>query len=109
MVNKSKSGRQSFRTGNLLALAVMCLGAWIMIYPYLYAVGGSLKTRAEFSADKASLIPPRFRPEALYKHLVSGHKEAASERQYKEWPPQRNYVDAIIYGGIGHFLCNSFL
>ena len=49
------------RWGSLLALLLMLAGAAIMVYPYLYAVGGSLKTRAEFAADN---------PVAWYKHFL---------------------------------------
>jgi multiple sugar transport system permease protein len=108
MRRNSGNRRQPVRAGTLLALVVMCLGAWIMVYPYLYAIGGSLKTRAEFSADKESLVPARLRPQRLLAHLT-GHEDAEAVRVYREWPLQRNYVDAIVYGGIGQFLCNSFL
>lgn len=93
----------------LLALAVMIAGAAVMVYPYLYALGGSLKTRAEFAADKASIIPPRYHPAGLYRHLVLGEAQPALERQRREWPVWRNYVDAVYYGGIDRYLGNSFL
>ena len=38
------------------ALLLMCLGAWIMLYPYLYAIGSSFKTRAEFTSDGHHVI-----------------------------------------------------
>jgi multiple sugar transport system permease protein len=92
-----------------LTLLIMCLGAWVMIYPYLYALGGSFKTRAEFTADKQSLIPPRLRPGKLIDRFLLRRPDPEHDRVMKEWPVLRNYNDAIVYGGIDHFLCNSFL
>lgn len=97
------------QVGTLAALLVMCLGAVLMAYPYAYAVGGSLKTRLEFSADKRSVIPPRFQPERLFRRYVLGRPDAEHDRQVREWPPQRNYVEAVVYGRIDRFLGNSFL
>ena len=105
------------RTGHVLrsrmsgwaALMLMCLGAWIMVYPYLYAVGGSFKSRAEFTADKEALVPPRLRPGKLASEYLFGRHDAAYEQTMRTWPPLRNYHDAIVYGGIDRFLCNSFL
>ena len=93
----------------LLALLVMCLGAAVMVYPYLYAVGGSLKTRLEFSNDKHAVIPPRYQPAKLIDRFVKGKADPELDRQLREWPVQRNYVDAVVYGRIDRFLCNSFL
>lgn len=87
----------------------MCLGAALMVYPYLYAVGGSLKSRSEFSTDRQAVIPPRYQPVRLWQRFALGRKDAEYDRQLREWPPQRNYVDAVVYGGIDRFLCNSFL
>jgi multiple sugar transport system permease protein len=91
------------------ALLLMCLGAWIMVYPYLYAIGGSFKSRAEFTADKQSLIPQRLRPGRLASEYLLGRHDARYEETMRTWPPFRNYRDAIVYGGIDRFLCNSFL
>jgi len=91
------------------ALAVMCLGAWLMLYPYLYALGNSFKSRPEFTADKQSLVPARLRPAMLARHYLSGKSDRAYAQLMRDWPPQRNYHDAILYGGIDRFLCNSFL
>src|SRR5437870_5424599 len=85
---------------SLAALALMLLGAWIMAYPYLYAVGGSFKTRAEFTNARSALIPPRFQPAKLVDRYVLDHADAEYDRARKQWPIQRNYVEAIIYGGI---------
>ncbi|HZO91150.1 MAG TPA: carbohydrate ABC transporter permease [Chthonomonadaceae bacterium] len=109
MRNEPQSRRRRAQWGTALALLVMCLGAWVMVYPYLYAVGSSFKTRAEFSADKQALIPPRFRPAKLMDRYVLGHRDAEYDREMREWPLQRNYAEAILYGGIDRFLCNSFL
>lgn len=87
----------------------MCIGAVIMAYPYVYALGGSLKSRAEFSADKQAIIPPRFRPSKLFDRFVLGRKDPEYDRQLKTWPIYRNYVDSIVYGGIDRYLCNSFV
>ncbi len=97
------------RISAALALLIMCLGAWLMVYPYLYAVGGSFKTRAEFTSDKQSLVPARLRPGTLAQHYLLRRRDPAYEREMHDWPPLRNYNDAILYGGIDRFLCNSFL
>ncbi|HLK56055.1 MAG TPA: carbohydrate ABC transporter permease [Chthonomonadaceae bacterium] len=97
------------RLAAALTLLIMCLGAWVMVYPYLYAVGNSLKTRAEFTADKQSLTPPRLRPGKLAERYLLGRPDPEHEKLMQEWPPLRNYREAIIYGGIDRFLCNSFL
>ena len=95
--------------GALLALLALSVGAAVMVYPYLYAVGGSLKTRLEFASDKESIIPPRFQPARLYDRFARGHTDAQYDRQLRDWPIQRNYVDAVVYGGIDRFLGNSLL
>ena len=97
------------RLSTWLALLLMCLGAAVMVYPYLYAVGGSLKTRREFSDDKQAIIPPRYQPAKLFERSVLGRRDAEHERQLREWPLHRNYVEVVVYGGIDRFLCNSFL
>jgi multiple sugar transport system permease protein len=104
-----KRKRSRFQPGTLLALLLMCLGAAVMVYPYLYAVGGSLKTRLEFSNDKQAMIPPRYQPAKLLARLSRGQADPEHDRQLREWPPQRNYVDAVVYGRIDRFLSNSFL
>jgi len=100
--------RRRVRLTNLLALVVMLLGAGLMAYPYVYAVGGSFKTRAEFADDKQSLIPPRYSPQALAS-AVGGQADADLRRSWREWPPLRNYADAVTYGKIDRFLGNSFI
>ena len=97
------------RLSGAAALALMCAGAWLMLYPYLYALGGSFKSRPEFTADKQSLIPARLRPGVLAKRYLLGKPDPAYTQLMRDWPPLRNYHDAIVYGGIDRFLCNSFL
>ena len=103
------SYRLRARLTALATLLIMCLGAWVMVYPYLYAVGSSFKTRAEFTADKESLIPPRLRPGKLAAQYLLHRPDPEQEKVMREWPPLRNYQEAIQYGGIDRFLCNSFL
>ncbi len=91
----------------LLALLAMCVGAWIMAYPYLYAVGGSFKTRAEFTTHREAIVPPRYRPAKLLDRYVRRHNDPEYDRVQREWPPLRNYADAIEYGHIDTFLGNS--
>ncbi len=93
--------------GTIAALAAMLLGAWLMAYPYLYAVGGSFKTRAEFTANREALIPPRYRPARLFDRYVRCHADSEYDRVQREWPPLRNYSDAVQYGRIDTFLGNS--
>src|SRR5689334_20682931 len=110
-MRKGAKGGYRLRTHLMAALTllIMCLGAWVMVYPYLYAVGGSFKTRAEFTADKQSLIPPRLHPGKLAQQYLLRRSDPEQERVMQEWPPLRNYREAILYGGIDRFLCNSFL
>ncbi len=97
------------RLGTITALLVMCLGAWVMAFPYLFAIGSSFKSRSEFSTDKFSLIPPRYQPAKLWNRYVGGKHDPEHEAQLKNWYPTRNYVEAVVYGGIDRFLCNSFI
>ncbi len=97
------------RLGTWVALVVMCFGAVLMVYPYAYAVGGSLKTRLEFSTDKPAVIPPRYQPSTLMKQFGSGEPDAEYLGILKQWPPLRNYRDAVVYGRIDRYLGNSFL
>lgn len=97
------------RIGTALALVVMCVGAWIMAFPYLFAVGSSVKSRSEFANDRYSLIPPRYQPAKLWNVYVNGKQDPEHAEQLKSWYPTRNYVEAVVYGGIDRFLCNSFL
>lgn len=103
------SRRRRTSATSLLALVVMCVGAWLMVYPYLYAIGGSFKSRLEFGSDRASLVPARLRPTRLVERYVLGRPDPEYDRLMKSWPPLRNYKDAVVYGGIDHFLANSFL
>jgi multiple sugar transport system permease protein len=102
-------GKARVRLSTLLALLVMCVGAALTAYPYLYAVGGSLKTRLEFSSDKQAVIPPRFQPAKLWERLVERKPDPGYDRQMREWPVERNYRDAVVYGHIDRYLGNSFL
>jgi multiple sugar transport system permease protein len=65
--------------------------------------------RAEFAADKSSIVPPRYAPAALYRHYVEGKRDPVLEKQRRDWPIHRNYAEAITYGGIDRYLGNSFL
>jgi multiple sugar transport system permease protein len=96
------------RWGSLLALLLMLAGAAIMVYPYLYAVGGSLKTRAEFAADKRSVIPPRYQPATVARHFLGGKPDPQLAAQWRDWPPDRNYREAITFGQVDRYLGNSF-
>ena len=92
-----------------LAFFVMTAGAVVMVYPYLYAVGGSLKTRSEFAADKTGIVPPRYQPVTVWKRLVRAEPNPELDRQWRDWPPLRNYADAIGQGKIDRFLFNSLI
>jgi multiple sugar transport system permease protein len=87
----------------LLALLIMCAGAVAMVYPYLYTVGGSFKSRSEFAADKRSVIPPRYQPSMWWK------RDPELDKQRREWYPLRNYVESITQGKIDRFLLNSLI
>jgi|SRR5579871_668774 len=108
---KILSLKRRLRAGlaSLLALMVMGIGAVVMVYPYVYMVGGSLKTRSEFATDRPAILPPRFEPSRLFQRFVVGRKDPDYDQQLKEWPLQRNYADAITFGHIDRFVCNSFL
>jgi len=90
-----------------IAFLVMTIGAMAMVYPYLYMLGSSFKTRREFAADKRSIVPPRYQIRERIKHLEG--KPSALDWPGADWPPWRNYVDAIRYGRVDRFLGNSFL
>src|SRR4051794_3546305 len=66
-----------------LALFLMCLGALVMVYPYLYAVGGSLKSRSEFSTDRQAIIPPRYQPARLFRRFAGGRPDPEQDRQLR--------------------------
>ena len=91
----------------VLALVMMILGAMVMTYPYAYMVGSSLKTRKEFSADKSSLIPPRYQPAERLRHLRG--EPSALDWPGADWSFSRNYVDAIRFGMVDRYLANSFI
>ena len=95
------------KTGNRLALAVMILGGLVMVYPYAYMVGSSMKTRKEFAEVRRSLIPPRYQIGELLAHARG--EPSALDWPGADWPVWRNYVDAIRYGGIDRYLGNSFI
>jgi len=85
----------------------MALGAVVMVYPYAYMVGSSLKTRREFAQDKEGLVPPRFRLEERLRH--SRGESSALDWPGADWPLWQNYADAIRFGRVDRFLGNSFL
>ena len=100
-------GRRQRRAG-LAALVVMSLGAIVMVYPYAYMVGASMKTRKEFATDKRSVIPPRFQVGERIKHAL-GRPSAVDAPGTENWPPLKNYTDAIVYGQVDVFLFNSLI
>jgi len=91
----------------LVAFLIMCAGAVVMVYPYAYMVGTSLKTRKEFATDKQSLIPPRYQPGERLKHARG--EPSALDWPGADWPVLKNYRDAIVFGQVDVFLLNSFL
>lgn len=93
--------------GNRLALILMVLGAMVMVYPYAYMVGSSMKTRKEFAEDRESLIPARYKISEIIAHAQN--KPSALDWPGADWSVWRNYVDAITYGGIDRYLGNSFI
>ena len=93
--------------GSVVALLVMAVGAAAMIYPYLYMVGASFKTRREFAEDKRSLVPPRYQVGERLKHARG--EASALDWPGAEWPALRNYTDAVVYGKVDRFLANSFI
>ena len=68
----------------MLALLIMTLGSVVMIYPYAYMVGASLKTRNEFTRDKVSIIPPRFQIGQRLAHVTKISK--LSRHPGTRWP-----------------------
>ncbi len=96
----------SIRTPSL-ALLIMIGGAVVMVYPYAYMVGSSLKTRREFAQDKRGLVPPRYSPTERLKHARG--EPSALDWPGADWPVWRNYVDAIRFGKMDRFLANSFI
>ena len=99
------SRARSWRT--TAALLVMIGGAVVMIYPYAYMAGSSVKTRREFAADKAGLIPPRYAPLERLRHARG--EPSALDWPGADWPWYRNFVDAIRYGSMDRYLANSFI
>ena len=94
---------------SMAALVVMTLGAGVMVYPYLYMLGSSFKTRSEFANTdgKRSIVPPRFQ---IGERLRRGRGEpSALDSPDADWPVFKNYVDSVRYGGIDRYLGNSFI
>ena len=91
-------------------MVLMTLGAVAMVYPYLYMVGSSFKTRAEFASEagKEAVIPPRYQPGELIKH-AQGKPSAVDADGTEGWSWHKNYTDAIVFGRIDRFLANSFI
>ena len=90
-----------------VALLLMAVGAAIMIYPYLYMVGASFKTRREFAEDKRGLIPPRYQITERLKHARG--QPSALDLPGADWPPLQNYTDAVTFGKVDRLLANSFI
>jgi len=93
--------------GSRWALVLMVLGAIIMVYPYAFMLGSSMKTRKEFVEDRSSLIPSRYQPN----EILAAMRGEASARDWPgaDWPIYQNYVDAVRYGQIDRYLANSFI
>jgi len=101
------SRHRLLRLSSVVALLVMILGAIIMVYPYAYMVGSSLKTRKEFAGDKRSLIPARYQISEHAKHRRG--EPSALDWEGADWPLLKNYRDALLYGHVDVFLLNSLL
>ena len=85
----------------------MVLGAVVVVYPYAYMVGSSIKTRKEFAEDKISLVPARYQ---ISQRLLHARGEpSALDWPGSDWSVVRNYVDAIRYGEVDRYLANSFI
>ena len=85
----------------------MVLGAVVVVYPYAYMVGSSIKTRKEFAEDKISLVPARYQ---ISQRLLHARGEpSALDWPGSDWSVVRNYVDAIRYGEVARYLANSFI
>ena len=97
----------SGRRGTRWALVAMILGAIVMVYPYAFMIGSSLKTRKEFAEARPSLIPPRYQPAEVLAHLRG--EDSARDWPGADWPVYQNYVDAIRYGQVDRYLANSFI
>lgn len=95
------------RLAGLAAFLVMSAGAVVMVYPYAYMVGASLKTRKEFAAGTGGIIPPRFQLAERLKHARG--EPSALDWPGADWPILRNYADAIVYGQVDVFLFNSLM
>jgi multiple sugar transport system permease protein len=98
----SRSSRLS-----VIALVAMILGAVVVVYPYAYMVGSSMKTRKEFAEDKNSLVPARYQISQLLLHARG--EPSALDWPGSDWSVVRNYVDAIRYGEVDRYLANSFI
>ncbi len=96
-----------FRRVPVIALSAMIIGAVVVVYPYAYMVGASIKTRKEFAEDKSSLIPARYQIAEQLKHARG--EPSALDWPGSDWSPLRNYIDAIRYGQVDRFLANSFI
>ncbi|MFH1572072.1 MAG: carbohydrate ABC transporter permease [Gemmatimonadota bacterium] len=89
------------------ALALMVVGAAVMVYPYAYTVGSSLKSRREFAEDKASIVPARYQLAERLQHWRG--EESALDWPGADWSLLRNYADAVRFGQIDRYLANSFI
>ena len=77
------------RRGTHWALVAMILGAIVMVYPYAFMIGSSLKTRKEFAEARSSLIPPRYQPAEVLAHLRG--EDSARDWPGADWPVYQNY------------------
>lgn len=87
-------------------------GAFFMGYPYIYMLGNSLKTRFEFAADKASVLPDRLWARTGLVDPTPATKTQAgppTTPPAPDWPLWKNYADALTFGRVGIYLRNSFL
>jgi multiple sugar transport system permease protein len=94
-------------TSSRWALVLMLLGAIIMVYPYAFMLGSSMKTRKEFVEDRSSLIPSRYQPGQILAAMRG--EESALDWPGADWPVYQNYIDAVRYGQIDRYLANSFI
>jgi len=95
------------RLASRLALALMVLGAVVMVYPYAYMVGSSIKSRREFAEDKAGIVPPRYQLGERLRHWRG--EASALDWPGADWSAGRNYADAVRFGDIDRYLANSFI
>ena len=94
MNNEMKTTSTISLHGRAVALTLMVLGALVMVYPYAYMVGSSVKTRKEFAEDKTSLIPSRYQIGEQIAHARG--EPSALDWPGADWSVLRIYVEAIV-------------